>query len=141
MVTDVIDILPLIKNLRAEFPDITQPWYAENSGALVIFVTAELYFNFLKELGRYKGINLKPSKIVLIVHPDNLKSGKMFVLCHGFKVCTGACYLGLFIGDDESKRDWLKERTEMWEQKIHTISKTAGKYTQESYAFVIRAIQ
>ena len=60
---------------------------------------------------------------------------------HRFKVCTGAHYLGGFIGDDKSKRDGLKERTHAWERKIHTARETAGKYTQESYAGVVRSIQ
>ena len=59
---------------------------------------------------------------------------------HGFRVCTGAHYLGGYIGDDESKHDWLKERTLTWEKNINTISEIAGKYPQESYATVVRVI-
>ena len=36
---------------------------------------------------------------------------------HWFKVCTGAHYLGNFIGDDKSKRDWLKYQTSTWDKK------------------------
>ena len=56
-------------------------------------------------------------------------------------MCTGARYLGGYIGDSESKRDCLRKRTLTWEKNINTISKTAGKYPQESYAIVVRAIQ
>ena len=76
----------------------------------------------------------------MIIHPDNIKSVKRFVLHHGFKVFTGMCYLGGFIGDDESKRDWIKVCTLIWEHNIYTISKMAGKYQQESYATVERTI-
>ena len=65
----------------------------------------------------------------------------MFGARYGFKVFTGTRYLGGYIGDDKSKRDWLRERTLTWEKSIKTISKTAGKYPQESYAAVVRAIQ
>ena len=34
MVAYGIGILPLIKNLKAEFTDVTQPWYADDAGAL-----------------------------------------------------------------------------------------------------------
>ena len=47
----------------------------------------------------------------------------------------------VFIGDDESKLDWLKNCTETLERNIHTIRKSTGKYTQESYAAVVIAIQ
>ena len=60
---------------------------------------------------------------------------------HGFKVCTGARYLGSYIGDDDSKHDWLRKRTLTWEKNINTISETIGKYPQESYAAVVHVIQ
>ena len=80
-------------------------------------------------------------KIVLIVNSDNLEARKMFGSRHGFKVCTGACYLGRYMGENESKREWMKERMGTWERKIFTIRKTAGKYPQRSYAAVVCAIK
>ena len=65
----------------------------------------------------------------------------MFGARHVFKVFTDARYLECYIWGDKSKRDWLRERTLMWEKNINTISKTTGKYPQESYAAVVHAIQ
>ena len=65
----------------------------------------------------------------------------MFGARHGFKVCTGAHYLWGYIGDDKSKRYWLRERTLTWEKNVNTVIKTAGKYPQESYAAVVHAIK
>ena len=48
IVTYVIGILLLIKQLKAEFPDITQHWYADNFGAIGTFSNVKLYFNSLK---------------------------------------------------------------------------------------------
>ena len=53
----------------------------------------------------------------------------------------GARYIGGYIGDNKSKRDWLRERTLTWEKNISRIIETVGKYPQESYAAVVRAIQ
>ena len=75
------------------------------------------------------------------MHPENTEAVNRFGLSHGFKVCTSAHYLGIFIWDEDSKRDWLKKRIETWEKNIHTIIETAGKYPQESYAVVVRVIQ
>ena len=72
---------------------------------------------------------------------ENLKVRKVFSACHGFKVCKDEHYLGHYIGDDKSNREWLRERTLTWENNIGMISETAGKYPQESYAAVERAIQ
>ena len=56
-------------------------------------------------------------------------------------IFTGARYLGGYIGDDESKCDWLKQCTLTGEKNINTISQTVGKYHQDSYAAVVHAIQ
>ena len=39
-----IVVLLLIKQLKAEYPDITQPWYTYNTGALGMFDNIGLYF-------------------------------------------------------------------------------------------------
>ena len=65
----------------------------------------------------------------------------MFRARHRFKACTGAHYLGGYIGDNKYKRDWLRESKMTWENNINTISKTAGNHPQESYAAVVRTIQ
>ena len=43
MVAYGIDILPLIKNLKSEFPDVTHPWYADDVSALGTFTIAKRY--------------------------------------------------------------------------------------------------
>ena len=75
---------------------------------------------------------------MLIVHLYNPEAKKIFGLCRRIiKMCTGARYLGGFIGDDEYKRDWLKDRTETWERNIHMISKNSDKCPQESYSSLV----
>ena len=68
----------------------------------------KLIFNFLTRQGPGRGYHPKLSKSVLVVHPENLKDGKVFGARNGFKLFTGACYLGGYIGDNESKHDWLR---------------------------------
>ena len=106
-----------------------------------MFARLETYLYSLTRQGPGRGYYPEPSKSVLIIRPENLDTGKVFGACHGFKVYTGARYVGGYIGDDESKYDWLRERTLTWEKNISTISETAGRYPQESYAAVVRAIQ
>ena len=98
-----------------------------------MFENVDLYFNFLKRFFPGRGYYPEPSKSVLIMHPENIEPWKSFGLRHGFKVC--------FIGDNESKYDRIKERTQTWDQKIHKVSETKGKYPQESYFAIVRNIQ
>ena len=141
MIAYRIRILPLIKNIKRDIPDVTQPWYVDNAGALDTFARLETYFDSMTRQGPRQEYRPDTNKSVLIVRPDNLETGKVFGARHRFRMCTGARYLGGYIGDDESKRDLLRERTLTWKKNTKNIRKTAGKYTQESYAAVVRAIQ
>ena len=140
MIAYRIVILPLTKNLKQEILDVTHPWYADDAGDLGTFARIETYFDSMTRQGPGRGYHPEPTKSVLIVCPKNLEAKKVFEARPGFRVCTGARYLRGYIGDDKSKHDWLRERTLMWEKNINTISKTVGKYLQESYAAVVRAI-
>ena len=93
-----------------------------------MFDNLERYFNSLKRNGLARGYYPKPTKSILVVHPENLEAGELFGRCHGFKVCTGARYLGGYTEDDKSKGDWLKNGTEKWEREIFALSKRADKY-------------
>ena len=130
-----------IKINKFSLLDATQTWYADNSRALDEFAIIETYFHSLTRQVRGRGYYPKLSKSVLILHPKNPMAGKAFGAHHGFEVCMGARYLVGYIGDDKTKHDCLRHSTLAWEQKFCTISKTTGKYPQESYAAVVRSIR
>ena len=100
MIVYRIGILPLIKNLKRAIHDATHPRYADDAGALVTFVILETYFDSLTCQVPGRGYCPKPSKRVLIIRPENIEAVKFFRARHGFKVCTGARYLGGYIRDD-----------------------------------------
>ena len=108
MISYGIGILPLIKTLKRAIPDGTQPWYADDSGALGTFARVETYIYSLTRQGLERGYHPELSKSVLIVRPENIEARKVFGRCHGFKVFRGARYLGGYIGDEESKHDWSR---------------------------------
>ena len=57
---------------------------------------------------------------LLIVRPENIEAGKVFGSCHGFKVCTGTCYLGGYIRGVESKtRLTYREYADVGEEYQH----------------------
>ena len=69
MVAYGIGVLLLIKRLKLAYPDITQPWYANNAGTLDTIDNLEIYFYLLKTNGPEQGYYPDPTKIFLIVHP------------------------------------------------------------------------
>ena len=60
MAAYVIEVLPLIKQLKATHIVVTEPWYAEDSGALGMYVNIKLYFNSLKHQARVVVTTTKP---------------------------------------------------------------------------------
>ena len=75
------------------------------------------------------------------MHPKHFNSGKYFCKCHGFKLCMGARYLEGYIMDNKSNSNWLRYRTLTWEKILSRSGENPGKYPQESYFAVVRAIQ
>ena len=82
-----IGILPLIRQLKAEFPQVEQPWYADDAGAGARFDEIERFFARLQEVGPQFGYYPEPTKSILIVRQHNLEAAR---LCFpDFKVRRG----------------------------------------------------
>ena len=76
MIAYEIGILPHINNFKQDVPDVPQPQYAVDAGALGTFARIDTYFNLLTYQGPGRGDYPKPPNSVLIVHPDNIEAGK-----------------------------------------------------------------
>ena len=74
MVACSIGILNLIKHQEVVDPDITQPWYSNNTGALGMFDNLKLYFDSLKCNGPVRGYYPDSTIIIMIVYLDNLEA-------------------------------------------------------------------
>ena len=86
MIVYEIGILTFIKNIKQDIPDVTQPWYADNSGALGTVARFKTCFDSLTGQGPGQGYHPRPSKSVLIARPENLGAEQVFGRHHGFKV-------------------------------------------------------
>ena len=93
-----VGFLPLIKRLKSSYPDVTQSWHYGKAEELGMFDNFERYFNSLKLSRPAWGYYPKPTKIVLIMHPENPEAGELFGAHHGFTVCTVSHYIGGYIG-------------------------------------------
>ena len=89
-------------------PDIESKNPDRNLVSRKVYLLGYIYIYIFKLFVPGRVYYYKPSKIVLIMQPDNITSGIEFDLRHRFKVCMGTHYLGGFIGDEEYKHDWLK---------------------------------
>jgi hypothetical protein len=72
-----IGILPLIGQLKAKFPQVEQPWYADDAGAGAKFNEIERFFRRLCEIGPLFGYYPEPTKSILIVRQHNLEEARL----------------------------------------------------------------
>ena len=86
------------------------------------------YFIVLKCNVLARGYFPNPTKIILVMYPQNLEAGEEFGQRHGLKVCMGARCIGGYIGDDKTKVGCLKERTDKCERNTRALRKTSDKY-------------
>jgi hypothetical protein len=68
-----IGIMSLIHQLKAEFPQVEQPWYVDDTGAGAKFDEIERFFRRLCEIGPLFGYYPEPTKSILIVRQHNLR--------------------------------------------------------------------
>jgi hypothetical protein len=99
-----IGILPLICQLKAEFPAVEQPWHANDAGAGGKFDGTRSMFLRLDEIGPDFGYCPEPLKSMLAAQEHNLEAAEKAFSDLEFKVTTGSRYLGGFIGEDDALR-------------------------------------
>jgi hypothetical protein len=102
-------LLPLICQLKREFPDVNQSWYADDAGAGGNFSGIRRYFERLQEIGPSRGYFPEPSKSILIVLENNREKAESEFRDLKLQVTNGSRYLGGFIGDSAAQQAWIKK--------------------------------
>jgi hypothetical protein len=118
MLIYIIGLLPLIHQLKAKFPLLQQLWYADNAGAGSNFNVIRRHFQQLKEIRPNFGSYPESLKIILIVPQHNYETSQEAFNDLTFIVTIRYHYLGGFIGEDASSREWIWEKTKDWEEPI-----------------------
>ena len=72
-----IGMMPLMRQLKAKFPQVEQPWYADDAGADAKFDEIERFFRRLCEIGPLFGYYPEPTKSILIVRQHNLEEARL----------------------------------------------------------------
>jgi hypothetical protein len=147
-----IGILPLIRPLKEEFPEVKQPWYAYYVGAGGSFTNLRRFFAWLQEIGLSYGYFPEPSKNILVVHEHNRATAKSAFAEFGFNIRTGYHYLGSFIGSTDNQTTWIEGKVTNWVSVIadltfvtlsHPWSAYLGlqKSWQQEWQFIQRVVK
>jgi hypothetical protein len=134
-------LLPLIRALKDELPDVNQPWYADDAGAGGKFAGISSYFEKLQEKGPRRGYFPEPSKSILVVQEHNKAAAEIAFKDLGFTIVTGTRYLGGFIRSADDQSDWVNSKTTDWSKAVGELSQVAARFPQSAYAGLQKSLQ
>jgi hypothetical protein len=136
-----VGILPLIRVLKEEFPEVEQPWYADDAGAGGKYDAIRRLFIRLQDIGPSFGYFPEPKKSVMIVPRHNLESARAAFADLNFTVTTGHRYLGGFIGDQDAFEPWIKEQSTRWAEAVMDLASIAKNFPQLAYSGLQKSLQ
>ncbi len=93
MVAYGLSTLPLICQLKTEFPKLQHAWYADDSAVAGSWMHIFHHFHCLHQLGSTYGYFPEATKSVLVASPSHLLAAQAFFSHLGVKVCPGHHYL------------------------------------------------
>ena len=110
IITYIIGVLPIIRELRDADPRVTQPWYLDDAGGGGKFRHILEHFQDLQARGTPMSYFLGPTKSILVVAPWNMARVEELFRCMGMKIVTGSWHLGGIVGDRAVEDSWLTEK-------------------------------
>ena len=95
-----VAMVPLIRFLKAEIPEVIQAWYADDGASLDKSNPQTALVRLVHKHGPHFGYILNLSKCVCVVREEDMDKAKCKFSKFNFIYTTGAHYLGGFIGND-----------------------------------------
>ena len=112
MIAYGIGVLPLIRVLRKDHTHVMQPWYADDAGAGGNFKAVMAHFRDLQMKGPARRYFPEPIKSISVVSEHNVPRATEYFRGMGMKIVTGRRYLGGFVGERGTERQWVKTKVE-----------------------------
>jgi len=95
MVLHGLTVLPLIRDLKREFPDLTHVWFVDDGNACGTFQQLKAFLAHVTKKGQPFGFQLDPNKCILITSDDNqsLARHRFCRLLRSDNIVTGTAFL------------------------------------------------
>ena len=122
MIAYCIGVLPLIREIRNAHSQVTQPWYADDTGARGTFQQVLEHFRDLHARGPDRGYYPEPTNSILVVDPGNLAQSEEHFRGLGIRVVTGYHYLGEYIGEREAEGSWVEAKIKGWTESVAILA-------------------
>ncbi|KAL7503120.1 hypothetical protein ACHAXN_000965, partial [Cyclotella atomus] len=143
MVLYGVALMPLAEHLRECVPDAMTPWYADDSAGVGRAEACARAMLFLTEWGPTYGYYPEVEKSYFICTEEEEARAKVAFYSCGLQVkfVRGMRYLGGFIGGNEHKLEWVKEKVKVWVDGVKILASVAKRFPQTAFAGLTFSLQ
>ena len=128
MIAYGIGILLIICELCNVHPQVTQPWYADNTGKGGESDTLQEHMQEFLVRVSPQGYLPGPTKSILVVSLQNVQRAEEHFWAIRMRVVTGSRYLGGLIGDQELEKEWLVGKMTGWTDLVEGLAGLARRH-------------
>lgn len=137
-----LTVLPLIKSLKVDFPEVLQIWYADDSSLAGQVTDLGPVLLQLHARGKSRGYKVQPSKSIFVpCDPQDSQPCRDILGPLALQHRDGFRYLGGFIGTDTSKTQWISEKISNWSASLSRLTEAAALYPQSAYTAYTRSLE
>uniref|UniRef100_A0A8D8WJ63 Reverse transcriptase domain-containing protein n=1 Tax=Cacopsylla melanoneura TaxID=428564 RepID=A0A8D8WJ63_9HEMI len=134
-----VGIMPLIDKLMST--EWVQNWYADDSACIGKLRMIRKWFDLLRSKGPNFGYYPEPNKSYLVVKPEYQEEAETVFEGLNVNVVTGTRFLGGVIGNEDQRKDYVKEKVTMWISCVNQLSIAAEKSPQAAFSVMTKSLQ
>ena len=138
-----IALLPLAEILRKEYPQVMQPWYADDAAMMGQARPVAGCFMRLQAIGPDFGYFPEAEKSYFICPlADEAAAKTVFEeLELEIQYSQGEQYVGGFIGSTEMQDRWIEPKVQGWVEGVKSLARVATRYPQSAFAGFTQSLQ
>ena len=118
-----------------------QNWYADDGSCLGKFENLIEWLKLLMKEGPRFGYYNELSKMILIVAPQFAEEAKLLFQEYGIVILTGHRLLGGFIGTEEEKLAWIKQKNDFWIKSVNKLAEIAKSDPHSVFIAISKSLQ
>ena len=144
MVFNRITLVHLAEELRAAYPGLLSPLYADDAAFDGLARRSAQLLKMLMKRGPDRGYFSEPAKSLFISDtPEKEEAEKQEFAVEGLTLnfVSGSRYLGTYLGPQTELETWVKPQVEAWAHEVRVLDKIARRHPQSAYTGLGMSLQ
>ena len=128
-------MVPLIRRLRTEVPDVSQVWFADDASAVGSLSSLLTWWRQLSSYGPAYGYFTNAVKTILIVKLEHLtRAQKLFADTNIQITARGQRHLGAVLGSREFTEEYVADKVQSWVSEVSALAEIANSHPHAAYS-------